>query len=159
MHDDEQPSFSAAELYAIDRALDAVIPPSADGRLPGAGQIGVSRYVDRALRTAPHLREMFTESIAALERLAAQRGGASFAELPAAEQAALVDQLANSADAFPPILILHGFSGYYQHPDVLAVLGLGARPPHPEGYPMEPNDLSLLDAVRRRGPMYRRVER
>jgi hypothetical protein len=39
---------------------------------------------------------------------------------------------------------------------VLTALGLEARPPHPAGYAIEPNDLSLLDPVRRRAELYRR---
>ena len=158
MPESQQPTFSEAELYAIDRALDAVIPPSADGTLPGAGQLGLARYVDRALAAQPELRAMFVASSQALDALAARRGAACLRELPPAEQREVVDQLAASGDAFPPILILHAFAAYYQHPDVLAVLGLSARPPHPEGYAMEPNDLSLLDPVRKRPPLYRQVD-
>jgi hypothetical protein len=40
---------------------------------------------------------------------------------------------------------------------VLALLGAETRPPHPKGYEMKANDYSLLDPVRRRAPMYRKV--
>ena len=38
---------------------------------------------------------------------------------------------------------------------VVAALGLEPRPPHPKGYEMGTDDLTLLDPVRRRGPRYR----
>lgn len=52
-------------------------------------------------------------------------------------------------------LMVHVCAGYYQHARVVEALGLEARAPHPKGYEMEPNDLSLLDAVRRRPKLYR----
>jgi hypothetical protein len=61
--------------------------------------------------------------------------------------------LAEQPFVFP--LMLHTFVGYYQTPRVVEALGLEARPPHPQGYAMEPNDLSLLDPVRRRPRLYR----
>jgi len=45
---------------------------------------------------------------------------------------------------------------YYQHPRVIAGLGLAVRPPHPEGYPLEQPDLeTLLAPVRERRKLYR----
>jgi len=42
--------------------------------------------------------------------------------------------------------------------DALA-LGLEARPPFPKGYVLEQGDWSLLDAVRKRAPFWRKVPR
>jgi hypothetical protein len=72
-----------------------------------------------------------------------------FAALARPERQAL---LAEQSFVFP--LTLHTYVGYYQTPEVVAALGLETRPPHPQGYAMEPNDLSLLDVVRR-GQFYR----
>ena len=52
-------------------------------------------------------------------------------------------------------LTFHAFIGYYQHPRVVEALGLEARPPHPQGYQVAPNDLTLLDGVRRGPKRYR----
>lgn len=147
--------FSEDQRRAIDRVLDELIPPSQDGRLPGAGQLELAGYVDRALRSMPELRAMFVESVSALDAIAGRRHARRFADLATHEQAEVISEHASSADAFPPILVLHAYSGYYQHPRVLEALGLGSSPPHPTGYEMQPNDLSLLDPVRQRAPMYR----
>ena len=73
--------------------------------------------------------------------------------------AALIDQqrLAAAEDCFPPALVLHVLGAYYQHPRVLSALGLDPRPPHPDGYRMAPDDLALLEPVRRRPRMYRSI--
>ena len=39
---------------------------------------------------------------------------------------------------------------------MIEALGLEARAPHPVGYEMDADDFSLLDVVRRRGPIHRR---
>ena len=125
-------------------ALDEIIPPRPDGRLPGAGALGIAADVEAALQKTPPLLEMVAEGLAALDA----RG---FASLPRAERLATLGDL-------PPVVILHAFSAYYRHPRIMEALGLEPRPPHPKGYDMPPNDLSLLDPVRRRGPMWRPVE-
>jgi Gluconate 2-dehydrogenase subunit 3 len=147
--------FTGDQRRAIDRVLDEIIPPSHDGRMPGAGQLGLAGYVDRALRSMPELRAMFVESVSGLDTIAGRRHARRFADLAAPEQAEVINEHASSEHAFPPILVLHAYSGYYQHARVLEALGLGASPPHPKGYVMQPNDLSLLDPVRQRAPMYR----
>ena len=48
------------------------------------------------------------------------------------------------------------YMAYYSNDRVLEGLGLEPRPPHPGGYAMEPNDLTLLDDVRRRPKLYRK---
>ena len=60
-------------------------------------------------------------------------------------------------DVLCPTLTFVAYVGYYQHPRVVAALGLEHRPPHPKGHEMEASDLTLLDPVRRRGKLYREV--
>ena len=130
--------------------LDEIIPPSADGRLPGAGEAGVAEHVVRALGALPDLRTTVVDGLADLDRAARMRHDRRFATLARAERQAL---LAEQSFVFP--LMLQTYVGYYQTPRVVEALGLPTRPPHPEGYAMEPNDLSLLDPVRRRPRLYR----
>jgi len=103
----------------------------------------------------PVVKEMVVQSLAALDDLARHRAGRRLDDLPPEERAAVLDQLAASEHAFPPVLVLYTYAGYYQHPQVLEALGLEPRPPHPTGYATIEGDLTLLDAVRRRARMYR----
>ncbi len=147
--------FSPDDTLALACVLDELIPPSADGRMPGAGALGLGDHVAAALRSAPALREMLDQSLAALLAIARRRDPRGLAALSAAERAAALAELAASEHAVPPVLVLHVYSGYYQHPRVLSALGMEPRAPHPAGYPVEPHDLSLLDPVRRRAKLYR----
>ena len=148
--------FSPDEALALALVLDELIPPTEDGRMPGAGALGLEDHIAAALHPAPALREMLEQSLTALTELARRRNPQGLVALSAAERRAVLNELAASEHAVTPVLALHAYSGYYQHPRVLAALGLEARPPHPAGYAIEPNDLSLLDPVRRRAALYRR---
>lgn len=143
--------LSPAALRALAHVLDDLIPPSGDGRLPGAGTLGLAAYLDTALDVMPELKAMVAQSLTALDALARRRDPGGLDALGAADRAAVLLELASSDDALPPILAIHAYTGYYQQPQVLEALGLEARPPHPKGYEMAENDLSLLDPVRARG--------
>jgi hypothetical protein len=142
--------LSADALRDLAAVLDEIIPPSADGRLPGAGEAGVADHVVRALGALPDLRSAVVEGLADLDRAARLRHDRRFATLAPPERQAL---LAEQSFVFP--LMLQTYVGYYQTPRGVEALGLEARPPHPQGYAMAPNDLSLLEPVRRRPRLYR----
>ncbi|HLK12356.1 MAG TPA: gluconate 2-dehydrogenase subunit 3 family protein [Candidatus Binatia bacterium] len=147
--------LSDDQRRALAPALDGFIPPSADGVLPGAGQLGLAADLDAVLRRDPELHAQVVASLAGLDRLAGRRGAARFTALSAGQQAEVLAEVASSEHAFPPMLLLYTFACYYKHPRILAHYGFEARPPHPKGYEVAPTDLALLDPVRRRGPIHR----
>lgn len=152
---DASPGLSPDETRTLTGVLDEIIPPSADGQLPGAGALGLAAAIDEAMRKTPDLRPAVVQGLTALAELAAGRGSPDFAALPGDVRLELLNELAAAQPAFLPGLIFHTYVGYYQDPRVLQGLGMEPRPPHPEGYELETGDLSLLDPVRRRPPMYR----
>lgn len=122
--------------------LDTIIPPSADGRMPGAGELLGDAFAQRA-----ELAPLLDAGLDALEP--------GFAQLPADARRAALEATAALAPAFLPTLVAQGFVAYYQDPRVREGLGLEARPPFPRGYELEAGDLSILDPVRQRDPIYR----
>jgi hypothetical protein len=151
------PPFSRDAMHALVHVLDDLVPPSADGRLPGAGGLGLAPYLDRALDAMPPLKEMVAHGLLALDAFARRRNSGGLDAMSAEQRTVTLQEFAGTDDALPPILAIHAYSGYYQHPAVLEALGLEPRPPHPKGYEMEENDLSLLDPVRTLGARYRVV--
>ncbi len=149
------PDFSPDEERALSSVLDEIIPPRSDGRLPGAGGLGLSSYIEHAVQKTPDLGPVIAQGLAALDDLAGRRGAGGFAELPSQDKLEVLNEIATTEPGFLPGLIFHTYAGYYQNGRVVEALGLEPRPPHPEGYEMEPSDLTLLDAVRRRPRMYR----
>jgi hypothetical protein len=145
------PELTAAERRALACLLDAVIPPSADGRMPGAGAAGVATYVEGVLRTLPDLHVMVVEGLRELDAQARAQHGRPFVEIGAPERAALV-----AMQPFSYALVPHAYVGYYQQDAVLEAIGVEPRPPHPQGYEVAPTDLSMLASVRERGARYRK---
>jgi hypothetical protein len=150
--DTNDSGFSSHEARALASVLDEIIPPSGDGRLPGAGELGLVRYIEQQ---ASELRPTILQGLSALDEHARGRGAQEFAALSGEDKLEALNELATAQPAFLPGLILHTYAGYYQNDRVLEGLGLEPRPPYPDGYKMEPIDLGLLDAVRRRNKLYR----
>jgi len=145
--------FSEAQRAALAAVLDAIIPRSADGRLPGAGELGLASAIEEKLGAM----SVFTaRGLDALDALARARGAAGLAALAAADRTDVLNAHAADDPGFLPGLVFQVYSAYYQHPRVLAGLGLEPRPPHPQGYPLEQPDLdALLAPVRARAKRYR----
>ncbi len=139
----------------LETLLDVVIPPSADGRLPGAGTLGLTDTIARTVRQMPMLRPVLEYGFGTLAELAMRRNAGGWGALTPAERAEVFAEFTATDQFFLPAFLFLAYSSYYQAPRVVEALGLEARAPHPKGYPMDEDDLTLLDAVRRRGKMYR----
>jgi len=140
---------------ALAALLDELVPPRPDGRLPGAGALGLAAELLRALRERPALRPVVAPGIAALDAIVRGRGATCLGELAPAERRAALAELSAQAPACLPTLAFVAFIAYYQDPRVLVALGREPRPPFPEGYELPPFDETLLASVRRRAPFYR----
>jgi hypothetical protein len=143
----------AAETLAA--LLDEIVPARDDGRLPGAGALGLGPHVARAAAEKPELAALLTQGLAALDALVRTRGDAHFAELARADRLEALAALGAEAPAFLPTLAFLTYAGYYRDPRVLEAVGHEPRPPYPKGYALPATDFALLDPVRARRPFYR----
>lgn len=143
--------LTAAEREALRHVLDQVIPPSSDGRLPGAGELGLAPEVAATTAQNPFLLAVVRRALARLDQLATTGGSASFAALPRAGRSRVFQQVVAIEPDFAPALLFPTYVAYYQHPRVLEGLGQEPRPPFPKGYSLAPFDESLLAPVRSRG--------
>jgi hypothetical protein len=135
--------------------LDEIVPPSSDGRLPGATELDLTTHIRRTVERTPMLGPVLDYGVTTLADLARTKHPGGFAALSRQERAALFQEFAATDQFFVPAFLFLVYSGYYQHSRVVTALGLEPRPPHPGGYPMAADDLTLLEPVRRRGKMYR----
>jgi len=130
--------------------LDELLPPRPTGTLPGAGQLGLADVVATAVARTPPLHAMIVHGLMDLDAAAHTRHGQGFATLAGPDRVALLHE-----QGFVLPLCLYAYIAYYEHPQVVAALGLEPRPPHPKGYELEQGDLTLLDPVRARPQLYR----
>ncbi|HKJ25247.1 MAG TPA: gluconate 2-dehydrogenase subunit 3 family protein [Myxococcota bacterium] len=150
-------ALTPEQRRTLTAVLDELVPPSADGRLPGAGALGLADAIEEKMREQPDLRPAVLGGLEALDALARRDGGGGFADVAAAERAGLLSRTSAEAPAFLPGLIFHAYVTYYHQAPVLEGLGVPGRPPHPEGYAVAASDDALLDPVRAREPLYRPV--
>ena len=136
----------------LDIVLDMIVPPGADGRMPGAAEVGVPAYL---AAEAPDALPLLRQELDELERRSRERWARGFAQLDAGERKELITQMRAQAPVFMSRLAMETLACYYQHDRVLEGLGREARPPYPKGYQVVQGDLSLLDPVRARGKIYR----
>ena len=141
-------AFTSQQLEILTCVLDELIPPSADGQLPGAGALGLASGIAEHVARTPGALAVLAE---VLDALAAE----GFAALAGAARTAALQAFAARHPSFVPGLFAPACVRYYGEPSVALALGLEARPPHPKGYTLEPGDLGGLEAVRRRGRIYR----
>ena len=133
------------------RAIAAImIPTSAEFDVPGADDPMIQADIVATLgRDAGLVRE-------ALDQLVSL-AGRPLAGLDLARQQAVVTDLRAKGGPAVATLIRVLLQCYYRDDRVVRSLGLEPRPPFPQGHVLEDGDWSILDRVRARPPMWRRV--
>jgi hypothetical protein len=138
------------ELGLLTHVLDEIIPRSADGKFPGAGELGVAEFIEKGLTQGPELGPLVAQGLSTVGTLARGRHPDGFAALSSEERLSVLREVERRDPAFFGILLLSTYAGYYTHRQVLERLGLPSHP-QPEGYDLEPGDLdTLLQKVRER---------
>ena len=130
--------------------LNLFIPPSEDGKMPGAADVGFLAYIHNE-NILPWIKEGLINIIEESHN----KYGQEFLSLSGSEQTELIDKLRRKSLQFFNRLTTQVIQCYYQHDDVLEAIGLEARPPFPQGYLLEEGDLTLLEPVYLRGKIYR----
>ena len=103
---------------------------------------------------APEARRLFLDGLTTIGLTSHARQGREFAALSDDERDAVLREVESSRPEFFDELLVQTYNGYYGHPEVARLLGIGS-PPQPRGYVLEPFDPSLLERVKQRPPLYR----
>ena len=144
--------LSDEQRRVLDIVLDLIIPPSADGLRPSAADVDVLGYIrESEAQTLGGLRAELNQ----LDAEARENHGGTFASLDPAIRKGLVDAIRDREPRFMRTLAQQTVACYYRDDRVLEAIGVGARPPFPDGYEVPSGDLSLLEPVRGRGRIYR----
>lgn len=134
--------------------LNMIIPPNQEKGMPAAGELDFMGYV----------REYATDQLDAIQReldflnrVSHEQYQHSFADLAPNDRKILIDRLRKKNAQFAQSIVVQTMGCYYQNDKVVTALGMEARPPFPKGHEVVSGDLSLLDPVRKRKPIYREV--
>ena len=127
-----------------------MIPASAEYDVPGADdpviQADMLATLGRDARSVA----------AALDHLA-RLAGQPLTELDASRREAVAKEFRATGGTPAATLVRVVLQCYYRDDRVLRSLNLELRPPFPLGYTLEQGDWSLLDPVKARSPMWRKV--
>ena len=127
-----------------------IIPASKEYAVPGADDTAIQADI---LATLGRDTAMVREALDHLARLA----GMPLADLGETARDAIARQFRASGGVAAATLTRVVLQCYYRDDRVLHSLGLEPRPPFPKGYGLEQGDWSLLEPVKARAPMWRRV--
>jgi hypothetical protein len=127
-----------------------MIPASADYDVPGADDPAIQADM---LATLGRDARSVAGALDHLARLA----GKPLADLDDATRDAVAREFRTTGGAPAATLIRVVLQCYYRDDRVLRSLNLELRPPFPKGYVLEQGDWSLLDPVKARAPMWRKV--
>ena len=147
----QENGYGQFEIDVMGAVARFIIPPSEAYALPGADDEAIlPKLVQLALRQ----KKGIGRGIEKLQELAREDLGT---ELTAENADQLLSSRPGELRSFMAAMMMVTAQAYYQDARVVASLGLPARPPFPKGHALEQGDLTLLDAVKERGPIYRDV--
>ena len=144
-------NLTAEQIRDLRALAGAIIPASNAYDVPGADDDKIFSDVLRSLERD------HDDICRALAHLVTLSGGA-FAELGPERRAGVAAAFRGAGGAPLAALVRVVLLCYYRDDRVMRSLGQEPRPPFPKGHVVEQGDWSLLDPVRARPRMYRRVD-
>ncbi len=145
--------FTEAQQALLTSALNRIIP--ADGKMPGAGDLGVMEFVENVVAPDPKLRRLVSDGLAQISIVASLQSGQEFIELGKDGQNAALKEVQAKQSAFFDFLLRQCYNGYYTHPQIQELIGYQC--PAPGEYEYKPFDESLLEPQRQRAPFWTQV--
>jgi hypothetical protein len=138
----DQSGLSREEISLLRRVAGLMIPQSEAFGVPGADDPLIFADLLASLgRDLPAIREALS-----LIKQAQQSDAAAMAAMLTSTRPDLCASLVSVVTRC-----------YYRDNRVMKSIGMAVRAPYPEGFSIEPNDLTLLDPVKARGRRYRLV--
>jgi hypothetical protein len=148
--------FDDSESALLRAILNRLVPAS--DVLPAAGNLGVARTVEDALAGRAGDRRIFLDGLAAVDRASWQANDQAFGAIEPNQQDAILQGVERDRPDFFELLVRLTYRGYYGSAEIKAALGIETRAPQPLGFVLPAFRAELLDQVRARGAVYRKVE-
>jgi hypothetical protein len=148
MHDH---GLNATEVRDLHLLAGQIIPASETYRVPGADDEAIFTDI---LKSLERDRDDVRRALADLAKLS----GGTFADLDAAKRKEVASKLHAAGGTPLASLVRVVLLCYYRDDRVMHSLGQDPRPPFPKGHVVEQGDWSLLDPVRARPPIWRKVK-
>ncbi len=146
--------FSDAQIELVTEVLNRIIP--ANEKLPGAGEIAVD-YLDGVVGGLPGLKRIFSHGLSQVEVGAYRLFSQGLPSLTAEQMDVVLRQVEVDEGEFFDLLVRQTYNGYYTDPRIVELLGFEARPPQPLGHMVDQGNIALIENVKNRGIVYRKL--
>ena len=144
--------LDAEETATLRHIVGAMIPASEEFGVPGADDPVIFDDILSIVRTNV---DLVGTGISAVDAMARSRFDERLIDLEADDRESVLMEFSQSPATPMRYLVTITAQCYYRDDRVMASLGMDARPPFPEGHEIPQGDLSLLDPVKARGPIWR----
>ena len=141
-------------MATLNVLIDLLIPASRDGRMPSARALSLYENINDLPQKD---RTLFEAGLADLELRSMKLHGKAYAQLPVENAKALVEVLRSEGSPFIQSFMTQTVGRYLAHDEVVVLIGMQARPLWPTGNTVPEGDWSLLDVVKNRPKLYRKV--
>ena len=141
-------ALSSEQFECLRLIVGHMIPASEKHGLPGADDPKI--MADMATTIGRD-----RDALSAILNIVNAAAGGHLGDLHTAEQRDLLADLRLRDSALFGVIEAVASRAYYRDDRVLKSIGVEPRAPFPQGYVVDEGDWSLLDPVRRRGPIYR----
>ena len=147
-------TLSKDQRQALQTMVGLMIPASREFGVPGADD-GV--IFETILATAQVDAPQVGEGLKALEAMSNIRHRKGFNSLDYETQTQVIEEFRQSPSANIGVIVNITLQCYYRDERVMKALGMEVRAPFPKGFEVEQGDWSLLDPVKSKTKMYRKV--
>ena len=145
--------LTEAQRELLTAMLNCIIPAAGDH--PGAGDLQIADFMERAISPDPELRSKFTTGLAQTEIAAANLANAKFTQIGHAKQETVLKEIQAENPAFFDLVLRQCYNGYYTNPQIQDLIGYQRTTP--ESYQYETMDQSLLEPQKQRVPFWTQI--
>ena len=142
-------TFTVQERLFFQRLAGSIISQKQDMNVPGADDNAIFSALLLRAEATKYMRDNMADFLASFGGLE------TVANLDDAAFTQWVGEVQTAQHRFLTTTLALLAQTYYQHPTVLAALGIDGGPPFPRGNKLEQGDWSLLDPVKNRKPFFR----
>ena len=146
--------LSKDQRQALHTLVGMMVPANREYGVPSADD---DKIFETILATAQVDVPLVVEGLKALEAMSNIRRRKGFNALDHKIRQQLVDEYRQSPAPYVNIIVNITMQCYYRDERVMKSLGMEVRAPFPKGFEVEQGDWSLLEPVKRRPKMYRKV--
>ena len=147
--------FSPAQRSLLTGVINRIIP--ANGKLPGAGTLGIAAFIEDSASATPSLTRLFNPGLAHTALQPVTHSPPRLQSRPVTAKDDLLRTIEAAGPVFFDQLVLQTYNGYYTSPEVFEIIGYAAPKLAPPGAHPELLDVSLLDQQRDREPFWKKV--